>query len=116
MLNYVDVMKAVGLFLSLETSSCFTGYKEYGVAFAIGGMAALAMIPLVRRLDVQVAKNKESMLRTVMTAGKMCDVSVFFLVEVVVGFCWGFHINFFPIYLDVELQASKTLLGLCRNR
>lgn len=32
---------------------------------------------------------------------------IFFL-----GICWGLHMNFFSVYVEVELGASKTLFGI----
>jgi MFS_1 like family len=71
----------------------------------------VAAIPLIFKLDVHVHKNRESMIKTAKAVGRMLDVNIFFLVEVVVGVCWGFHINYIAIYLDTELKASKTFLG-----
>ena len=51
------------------------------------------------------------MLRSAVTVAKMIDVDVFFLVQMVVGLCWGFHFNFLPIYMEAELKSSKTFLG-----
>lgn len=41
----------------------------------------------------------------------MIDVDIFILVQVLIGFCWGFHAAFVTVYVIDELQASKTLLG-----
>lgn len=87
------------------------GYKEYGLAFAIGGAAALFVVPIIWKLNIQVQKNSQSLIKTARAVGKMLDVNVFLLVEVVVGLCWGFHFNFLAIYLNTELNASKTVLG-----
>ena len=51
------------------------------------------------------------MIKTAKAVGRMLDVNLFFVVEIVVGLCWGFHINYIAIYLDTELKASKTFLG-----
>jgi MFS_1 like family len=93
-----------------------TGYKEYGLAFAIGAAAALFVAPVIWKLDIQVQKNNQSLIKTARAVGKMLDVNVFLLVEMVVGLCWGFHFNFLAIYLNTEMKASKTILGehLCR--
>ena len=82
------------------------------MAFAISGFLALAVVPFISKLDIDVVKNKESMLRTARAVGRMLDVNVFFLVQMVVGLCWGFHMNFLAVYLDTELKASKTLLSV----
>lgn len=71
--------------------------------------------PLLFQLDIEVEKNNQS----VFTMGKkiigMIEVDVFILAEVFIGICWGFHINFLPVYMSTELGASKTVLGLNNN-
>ena len=62
-------------------------------------------------LDVEVERNKKSLIKTAKAVVGMIDVDVFILVQVVIGFCWGFHATFVTIYVIDELEASKTLLG-----
>ena len=88
-----------------------TGYKEYGLAFAIGAVAALLVAPVIFKLNIQVQKNNQSLIKTARAVGKMLDVNVFLVVQVVMGLCWGFHFNFLAIYLNTEMKASKTILG-----
>ena len=79
--------------------------------FYIGAGFAIVSIPLVFMLDVEVERNKKSLIKTAKAVMGMIDVDVFILVQVIIGFCWGFHATFVTIYVIDELGASKTLLG-----
>ena len=80
------------------------------MAFGVSGCCALVAVPLLRQLNVQVHKNTESMWPTAKAVSAMLDVNIFFLIQIIIGLCWGFHMFFLPVYVD-ELNASKTLLG-----
>jgi len=73
-------------------------------------MAVLA-IPVVYQLDVHVVKNQQSVMDTARKIVSMIDVDAFLLIEIIVGMCWSWHRSFLSVYLDMELHASKTLLG-----
>lgn len=88
------------------------GFKDYSVAFYVGLGCAIAVTPIVFQMNVTVEKNKRSLLKTARAVVGMVDVDMFFLAEVVLGICWGWHMNFFSVYTDVELKTSKTLLGI----
>ena len=77
----------------------------------MGSAMALLAIPIVFQLDVQVVKNQHSVIETARKIVSMIDVDIFLLVEIVVGMCWSWHRSFLSVYLDIELKASKTLLG-----
>lgn len=95
----------------LKISSVLLGFKDYSIVFYIGAGFAVVSIPLVFMLDVEVEKNKKSLIKTAKAVMGMIDVDMFILVQVVIGFCWGFHATFVTIYVIDELGASKTLLG-----
>jgi len=62
-------------------------------------------------MDVVVQQNKKSLIKTTKAVIGMVDVDIFFLTQIVLGTCWGWHMNFFSVYIDAELKASKTLFG-----
>jgi hypothetical protein len=72
----------------------------------------LGVIVLIYNLDVEVQKNKQSFFTTAKEIVGMVDVDAFFLVQIVVGICWGWHRSFFPVYVDLEIEDSKILFGL----
>ena len=87
------------------------GFRDNSLAFYVGSAMALLAIPVVYQLDVQVVKNQQSVMETARKIVSMIDVDAFLLVEIVVGMCWSWHRSFLSVYLDMELHASKTLLG-----
>lgn len=87
------------------------GFKDYSIAFYIALGCSVAAAILIYTLDVEVTKQKGSIFKTAKLVVKMVDVDVFLIVQVVVGTCWGLHMNFFSFYVDVDLKASKTLFG-----
>ncbi len=54
------------------------------------------------------------MLTAVRKTIRMIDVDIFFLVQIMVGSCWGLHMNFFSFYVDMDLKASKSLFGIVK--
>jgi len=72
----------------------------------------LGVTVLIYNLDVDVEKNKHSFVKTAKEIVRMIDVDAFFLAQIVVGICWGWHRSFFPVYVDVEIEHSKILFGL----
>ena len=72
---------------------------------------AIVVIPIIYKLDIEVKKNEHTMLKTAKKVMGMIDVDVFLLAEIVLGFCWGFHMNFSSVYILTELESSKTLFG-----
>lgn len=68
------------------------------------------VIPLIIQLDLDVQKNKKSIVATVKEVGGMWDLNIFILVSLVVGMSLGFHMIYRPVYLT-ELEGSKTMIG-----
>lgn len=95
--------------------SSILGFKDYSIAFYMSTGFTLIVCVMTYQLDVKVERNKQSFVKTAKEIVKMIDVDAFLLVEVVVGVCLGWHRSFFPVYVDVELQASKTLFGWLIN-
>jgi len=58
-------------------------------------------------IDDQI-QNKKNWIKTIKTVMSMTDVSVFFLAQIVHGTCWGWHMNFFSVYFDTDLEASNS--------
>ena len=48
---------------------------------------ALSAIPVVYMMDVDVKKNKQSLIKTAKAIVRMVDVDIFLLVQIVVGIC-----------------------------
>ena len=71
----------------------------------------MVSIPLVFQLDFEVERNEKSLIKTAKAVMGMIDVDVFMLVQVLIGFCWGFHAAFVTVYVIDEIGATKTLLG-----
>ena len=69
---------------------------------------------MISKMDIQVEKNKKSLVGTVRTIGSMIDFGVLVLVEIIVGVGLGFHLVYRPVFAT-ELQASKTLIGSIRE-
>ena len=88
------------------------GFTDYSIAFYISTALTIGVCFLILRLEVDVEKNKQSAVNTAKKIVGMIDVDAFFLTEMVVGACWGYHRSFYPIYANVELQVSKTYFGL----
>ena len=86
------------------------GYESDAMAFYIGAVLAVLLIPLILQLDQQVERNKRNMKETVKEVSGMIDFNVFVLVSLVNGMALGFHLVYRPVFAT-ELQASKTLIG-----
>ena len=65
---------------------------------------------LISQLDIQVEKNKRSLITTLKTVTGMVDFVVLILVKIIVGISLGFHLIYRPVFAT-ELEASKTLIG-----
>lgn len=98
----------------LMTRLCL-GFVDYSIAFYMNVGFTLTVCVMTYQLDVKVERNKKSFFKTAKEIVKMIDVDAFLLVEVVVGVCLGWHRSFFPVYFNVELQASGTLFGSLTN-
>lgn len=88
-----------------------TGFRDYSVAFYICLGCAITAVWTISQMDVVVQQNKKSLIKTAKAVIGMVDVDIFFLTQIVLGTCWGWHMNFFSVYVDTELKASKTLFG-----
>ena len=97
---------------SVIDSCCCLGFNDYSIAFYISTALTLGVTVLIYNLDVEVQKNKQSFVKTAKEIVGMIDVDAFFLAQVVVGVCWGWHRSFFPVYVNVEIEDSKILFGL----
>lgn len=86
------------------------GYQFDTVAFCVGAVVAVVVIPLISQLDLEVERNKKSIINTVKEVSAMVDFNVFIFVSLVVGMAVGFHMIYRPVYLT-ELHGSKTLIG-----
>ena len=80
------------------------------MAFVIGAVFTMITVPLIAQLNVEVKKNKKSILSTVKHAVVMIDFDFFVLVEIVAGMCYSFHSVYRPVFAT-DLHASKTLIG-----
>lgn len=98
--------------IDLTCSFGSLGFNDYSIAFYISTALTLGVIVLIYNLDVEVQKNKQSFFTTAKEIVGMIDVDAFFLVQIVVGICWGWHRSFFPVYVDLEIEDSKILFGL----
>lgn len=65
----------------------WTGFRDNSLAFYISSFMALSAIPLVYMMDVDVKKNKQSLIKTAKAIVRMVDVDIFLLVQIVVGIC-----------------------------
>ena len=88
-----------------------SGFRDTSFAFYVNTLTTLLAIPVVYKLDVEVTKNKQSLLKTARRVVGMVDVNVFILVQIIVGMCWSWHKSFIAVFIVTELQASKTILG-----
>lgn len=82
------------------------------MAFYISTAITLGVTVLIFNLDVQVEKNKHSFVQTAKEIIRMIDVDAFFLVQVAVGICSGWHRSFFPVYVNLEIEDSKIIFGM----
>ena len=80
------------------------------MAFVVGAVVGLLTIPLIAQLDLEVERNKKSIVTTMKEVSGMVDFNIFLLVSIVVGMSVGFHMIYRPVYLT-ELEGSKTLIG-----
>ena len=69
---------------------------------------ALSAIPGVYMLDVDVKKNKQSLVLTAKEIVRMVDVDIFLFVQIVVGIC-NFH---FHLIISIEININRILLFL----
>jgi len=67
-------------------------------------------VPFLAQLDVDVEKNKKSIIGTLKHVITMTDFTVFVFVEIITGMCYAFHTIYRPVFAT-ELHASKTLIG-----
>ena len=67
-------------------------------------------VPFLAQLDVDVEKNKKSIIGTLKHVITMADFTVFVFVEIITGMCYAFHTIYRPVFAT-ELHASKTLIG-----
>ena len=95
----------------IDLMSSYVGYIDYSMAFYLGaGFSVIASL-IIFQLDIEIQQNKKSMLTTARAVIAMIDVDIFMLSQIVIGICWGLHMNFFSVYVGNELQGSKTLFG-----
>ncbi|XP_046440928.1 uncharacterized protein LOC124191923 [Daphnia pulex] len=95
----------------IDKISAYRGFNDYSMAFYISTAITLGVTVLIFNLDVQVEKNKHSFVQTAKEIIRMIDVDAFFLVQVVVGICSGWHRSFFPVYVNLEIEDSKIIFG-----
>jgi hypothetical protein len=69
---------------SIDFSS---GYTDYSIAFYISAGFVVILMPIIYRLEIDVQKNKQSIISTAKRVIGMIDVDVFLLVEIFVGAC-----------------------------
>ena len=68
------------------------------------------MIPLILQLDMEIDRNKKSVINTIKEASGMIDFNIFLVVSIVIGISFGFHMMFRPVFAT-ELGGSNTLIG-----
>ena len=89
-----------------------TGFKDFSIALYVSAGCSLVAAEVILQLDVNVKNSKKSIIQAARTTVKMIDVDIFFLVQIMVGSCWGLHMNLFSFYVDIDLKASKSLFGI----
>ena len=96
----------------IDLISGYQGFIDYSMAFYMGtGFSVIASL-MIFQLDIEVQQNKKSFMKTARAVIGMIDVDIFMLAQIVIGMCWGLHMNFFSVYVTRELEGSnKTLFG-----
>jgi len=107
--NPITLLKINTILYLIQKS--LPGFRDISFAFYVNTLTTLLAIPVVYKLDVEVTKNKQSLLKTARKVVGMVDVNVFILVQIIVGMCWSWHKSFIAVFIVTELQASKTILG-----
>lgn len=96
----------------IDLMSDHLGFIDYSIAFYLGtGFSVIASV-MIFQLDIEVQQNKKSLIKTARAIIGMVDVDIFMIAQIVIGMCWGLHMNFFSVYVTRELKGSnKTLFG-----
>ena len=108
----VDIFVPVLLGILVDYVKEQKGVADYSLVFVIAAVLALIATPFTFILDFQVEKNTESTWKTAKAVSHMMDVNFFFLAQLVIGFCWIFHWEFLAQYMEGQLDASNTQIGL----
>ena len=78
----------------IDFMSDYHGFRDYSIAFYMGVGFSIIAVSVICQLEVEVQKNKKSLVKTARAVIGMADVDVFMLVQIVVGiYCCFFIYN-----------------------
>ena len=90
------------------------GNQGYFVAFVIGAVLAVLSVTLIVHLELSSWRTSVGWKTTKMQC--KLGIHLFLLVQLIGAWCWNFHWEFFVIYINSEMQATKTQIGSSSTR